>query len=853
VPRVKKQHYQASKILRVKHLSTTISESTSLVVLVPFALSIIFLIGVFFSWSKIQELWNTLYKQPQPTVSDVSTEALLKKRNQEFNILYEASKELGQTLDLVTIYRTIYRVISNSMPCTTLIVSTFDNETKLITCVYVNYKEEEHDTSDFPPIELNEMGQGIQSDAIHLGESLLINDYETRSRKTTGKYYIDSDGEVLADQPEENDEITRSALIIPIKLDNLVHGTLQIQSNLLNAFTKDHMQLLEALGPQVAAASNNARLFAQAQHEIAERIRAQEAERKQLIFTEALRDTAVSLNSSFNLDEIITRLIENVARVIPYDGINIVLFEFGKIQFIRHDGIYHKYLSKEEMANRILPLSNAPNFIKLIETKEAIYIPNSDLDPNWIELPKLEWIKSTICAPITLGDEVIGSLNVDSTQPNFFTTKHVEKLQAFANYTAVAIKHTRLYHELAAQNELLEGAVASRTSELQYAMGQVNGILTNSPDSILMLDASGTIITHNPASWQMFGWSDDQFPTLLQECLATRDEINKFSAALGRVVQKGTPTRFNSVGKRTDNSLFDTGIALAPVRRNGVVENIICSLHDISALKEVERMKDTFVSNVSHELRTPITSLRLHADLIQRAPQKAPVFLSRMDREINRLNALIEDLLNLSRLDQNRVPIELLPLHIDYLIIQYVTDRQLLAEEKGLIINYDLSDSLPLVRGDSGLIGQVLSILLTNAINYTPENGRITIKTATKEKDNNTWIGLSVKDTGLGIPAEEQDKIFERFYRGKSGQGSGAPGTGLGLSIAQEIVASHNGHLEVQSDGIAGNGSTFTIWLPSFSTHKRPTLSTPIRKSLSNGTSAYIPPKFPNIDRPQTP
>ncbi len=833
-------------------MSITLSDPVSLVVLVPLALPIIFLTGLFFSWSKIQEIWNSWYKKSDTTVSDVSVEALLNKRNQEFNILYEASKELGQTLDLITIYRTVYRVISTSMPCTTLIVSTFDNETKLISCVYVNYKGEEHDTTNFPPIKLNELGQGMQSDAIHLGKSLLINDVQLRLQKTTGNYFVDSDGEVHEDGPKEDEETTRSALIIPIKLDNLVHGVLQIQSHLLNAYTQDHMQLLETLGPQVAAASNNARLFAQAQHEIAERIRAQEAEREQLIFAEALRDTAVSLNSSFNLDEIVTRLIENVARVIPYDGVNIVLFESGIIQFVRHDGLYANYLSAEEMANRILPLSNAPNFIQLIETKEATHILNSDLDPNWIVLPNLEWIKSTICAPIILGDEVIGSLNVDATKPNFFKPEHIRKLQAFANYTAVAIKHTRLYHELEAQNELLESAVASRTSELQHAMQQVNGILTNSPDSILMLDTSGGIITHNPASRQMFDWIDNQIPNQLQECLATRDEVNKFSAALGKVVHKGTPTRFNSVGKRTDNSLFDTGIALAPIRRNGVVENVICSLHDISALKEVERMKDTFVANVSHELRTPITSLRLHADLIQRVPQKTSVYLSRMNREINRLNTLIEDLLNLSRLDQNRISIELLPLHIDYLVIQYVTDRQLMAEEKGLIIDYDLVDSLPLVRGDSGLIGQVLSILLTNAINYTPENGRITLKTSTKEVDKTTWIGLSVIDTGLGIPLEEQSKIFERFYRGETGQTSGAPGTGLGLSIAQEIVAGHNGYLEVKSEGIPGKGSTFTIWLPSLSTPDRPTTQEPIRKNLSNGITAYIKPPFSNIDRPPT-
>ena len=829
-------------------MSSITIELSTIAAILTLAFSILLIAIVIFSWKNSKRLFQTKKESSEPDLR-TSTKALLQKRNKEFNILYEAGKELGKTLDLVTIYRTLYQVISSSMPCTTLIVSTFDEETKLITCVYVNYLGEEHDTSGFPPIELNEMGQGIQSDAIHLGESLLINDFVKKLRETSGKYYIDEDGEVFDEHPE--DDVTRSALITPLKLNNSVHGVLQIQSNLLNAFTEDHMRLLDALGPQVAAASNNARLFTQAQHEISERVRAQESETKQRVFAEALRDTAVSLNSSFDINEIVVNLIDNVARVVPFDGINLVLFEAGHARFIRLQGLYEKYVEIDELVSRITPISTIPNYMQLIESKEAILIENTDEHPGWISVQKLEWIKSTICAPVILGDQVIGSLNVDSATSNFYTAKQVKRLQAFANYVGVAIQHTRLYHELEAQNELLEDAVAARTAELQHAMEQVNGILSNSPDSILMLDAEGNVITHNPASWHMFGWDNDQIPEQLQHCLATNEEINKFSAALKNVVHRAKPARFNSIGKRTDQSLFDAEIALSPIRKNGIVENIICSVHDISALKEVERMKDTFVSNVSHELRTPIASLRLHADLIQRAPQKTSTYLSRMNREINRLNTLIEDLLNLSRLDQKRVQFELLPLHLDYLIIQYVTDRQILAEEKNLVIDYNLADSLPLVRGDSGLIGQVLSILLTNAINYTPENGRITIKTFTKTEDNQTWIGLSVSDTGLGVPKDEQGKIFERFYRGTTGQQSSAHGTGLGLSIAHEIIASHHGKLEVNSEGIPGKGATFTVWLPTFTITDRPQTSDSISRGLTNGSN-FLNPPFSKTDRPRT-
>jgi signal transduction histidine kinase len=118
------------------------------------------------------------------------------------------------------------------------------------------------------------------------------------------------------------------------------------------------------------------------------------------------------------------------------------------------------------------------------------------------------------------------------------------------------------------------------------------------------------------------------------------------------------------------------------------------------------------------------------------------------------------------------------------------------------------------VQADEGLIGQVLSILLTNAFNYTPADGQVTVSTHSYQSDGKQWAGFRVSDTGPGIAPEDQRHIFERFYRGEAGHASGVPGTGLGLAIAHEIVARHQGRIEVTSDGVPGNGTTFTVWLP---------------------------------------
>lgn len=138
----------------------------------------------------------------------------------------------------------------------------------------------------------------------------------------------------------------------------------------------------------------------------------------------------------------------------------------------------------------------------------------------------------------------------------------------------------------------------------------------------------------------------------------------------------------------------------------------------------------------------------------------------------------------------------------------------MLAESKPLSLSLKAARKLPQTEADPGLLGEALSVLLTNAFNYTPPGGEVVIGTRTRKKGSQRWVGFSVGDTGPGILSDEQPRLFERFFRGEAGRTSGAPGTGLGLAIAKEIVELHHGLIEVESAGIPGQGATFTIWLP---------------------------------------
>ncbi|HVM70741.1 MAG TPA: ATP-binding protein [Anaerolineales bacterium] len=231
-------------------------------------------------------------------------------------------------------------------------------------------------------------------------------------------------------------------------------------------------------------------------------------------------------------------------------------------------------------------------------------------------------------------------------------------------------------------------------------------------------------------------------------------------------------------------------------------------------LRNLSRLKDEFLANVSHELRTPLTSIKLFHDLLEKQPQNLGQYTQHLKRETDRLARLIEDILYLSRLEQGYAPINPAPLDLNRLAQEYVADRSLLAADRHLTLTLAMQASIPAALADEQMIGMVLSALLTNALNYTPAGGLINVSTYIKENEGRMWAGFAVSDTGPGISPEDQQRLFERFFRGKAGRASAAPGTGLGLSIAREIITRHGGRIEVQSTGKPGEGTTFSVWLP---------------------------------------
>ncbi|MGF1507265.1 MAG: ATP-binding protein [Anaerolineae bacterium] len=234
-------------------------------------------------------------------------------------------------------------------------------------------------------------------------------------------------------------------------------------------------------------------------------------------------------------------------------------------------------------------------------------------------------------------------------------------------------------------------------------------------------------------------------------------------------------------------------------------------LRDLNAhLVELGNLKDDFIANVSHELRTPVASIKLYHYLLRTNPDELDKYITTLERETHRLEMLVEDLLLISRLDRDMVPLDVSDFDLGTIVDQLVTDRRHIAAERTIELAFynqvtDLS-----YRGDEVLLARAFGILLTNALNYTPAGGHITIRLVPAEHEGRSQVIIRVEDTGPGVPPREAGQIFERFFRGTNTRH--VEGTGLGLPIAREIVTKHGGDLRLASS--SPQGSVFEIWLP---------------------------------------
>jgi PAS domain S-box-containing protein len=353
--------------------------------------------------------------------------------------------------------------------------------------------------------------------------------------------------------------------------------------------------------------------------------------------------------------------------------------------------------------------------------------------------------------------------------------------------------------------------VEQRLRVSEEALYRLAAIVESSDDAIVSKTLDGIITSWNASAERLFGYSAEEAVgrhiTLIipPELYPEEDEI------LRKLRQGERIKHYETVRVRKDGRRVDVSLSISPVKdRNGKIIGGSKIARDIGERRELERRKDEFIAMASHELKTPVTSLKGFTQLLQRRLRNSGNeedlrFLTRMDTQVNRLTHLVDDLLNLTKMQTGKLEYRMEAFDLAELVQEIVENVQEATQTHRLLLEKTVVAS---VYGDRDRIGQVLTNLLTNAIKYSKDADRVIIRMEVSEGN----VIVSVQDFGIGIPQEYQQRIFERFFRVSETGGTTYSGLGIGLYISRNIIKRHQGKLGVQSR--KGEGSTFFFQLP---------------------------------------
>ncbi len=376
---------------------------------------------------------------------------------------------------------------------------------------------------------------------------------------------------------------------------------------------------------------------------------------------------------------------------------------------------------------------------------------------------------------------------------------------------ALSERETRLLHQVA--NELALGIRRLRAERaLAASEREYRDLVENANDAIYTLDREGRFTSFNRRAERLTGFARDELLGRPYHALLPERERLRARRAFARNL-RGEAVTFELRVRRRNGSTLEMELSTRPLVGEGGVVGVQGIARDVSERKRLERLKDEFVSNVSHELRTPLTSIKGFADLLlaeRCGPLNDPQreYLNRLSRNTKRLTELINDVLDLQRLESGQAAFEFSPVPLKPLLEEVYETYAMGARDQGLAFELELGERLS-VSGEANRLSQAFGNLVSNAIKYT-DAGRIGLRAAAEPEGEE--IVVEVWDTGIGVSAEERAQLFERFYRAPSAQARGIGGTGLGLSIVKQTVEAHGGRIEVRS-GPAG-GAAFRVYLP---------------------------------------
>ncbi|MBN2502801.1 MAG: GAF domain-containing protein [Anaerolineales bacterium] len=750
------------------------------------------------------------------------------QRVHDMNVLTRVAQGINITLAFDDILELIYAQASQVLPTDDLSITLYTRATDTLSHVF--YLEDDERLEERENRVLS-TGVGLESVIVETRRSLMTDDYD---RECRGNQRLPDKTGVYA------------WMSIPLNAGAETIGVISAGSrNPTVVYTEDQKNILQAIADQAAGAIVKARLLEESQRRA-----------RQL---STLNEVSRSLSSTLEIDPLLDQILHSAVDILNCEAGSLLLLEeeTGDLKFEVVVGPVAEELTGKRMSSGVGLVGKA------VQTAEAVIVNNVQQNDDWFDQPAKQTGYETqglLVVPMIHKERVVGVIEVINKRDGMpFDNDDVELLKAFTGQAAVAVENARLY-------TLTDQALAARVDELSV-MQRIDRELNTSLDvSRAMRITLEWAMRQSDTTAGFIGVVDDMdegpSSVIVMASEGYTDELTPYRDApmplelpiLREAIESGTMERSGAAELVTSENatiLAEAQSQIAiPIKREteviGVLflesltasrytddsVNFLTRLSDHAAIaisnaqlygavQQANLAKSEFVSFVSHELKTPMTSIKGYTDLLA-AGSVGEVndaqrnFLATIRVNVTRMATIVSDLADVSRIEAGRLHLEFAAVPIAEVVDDVVRTAQAAIDERNQNLVLDIPEDLPEVWGDRNRLIQVLTNLLSNAYKYTPEEGTITIKT---EHTQNRWdpegaaevVHISVTDTGIGIKAEDQQKIFQQYFRTDYGKET-APGTGLGLNITRTLTEMQGGQIWFESE--YGKGTSFQFTVP---------------------------------------
>jgi PAS domain S-box-containing protein len=697
----------------------------------------------------------------------------VRQRVAELETLQRTSLQFASPLDVTAVLESIVESALSIVGATDCYLYLYDEASETFTL-----GAERHEDVVQRPVIGTPRQDGLSVTVVRKGHPVVINDALSHS------LYASSEAQTWN---------VHAIAGFPLKRAERVLGVFNVAFTRPHAFSENELRVLGLLAHQAAIAIENAYLF--------------ELEQRRWREAEALRKASFVLGSMLDTTQMLDQLLEQIHSVIPYDSANVMVIERGMAR-VTHQRGDKRFLAVDATDMPLLQVKQMPYLQRMLITHRPQIVPDTQADPNWVHLETSPWVRAWAGAPIVVWNEVIGFFSLNSETPGSYISEQAELLSAFAAHAAIAIENAQLV-------EGLGGQMMARIAELRTERDKSEAILHSVGDAICMTDLAMRIQYVNEAYMRLTGYAAEEAIGQLSDFALGAPLSDQDVQSLQGARARGEVWEGEVVFRRKDGRTYEAVLTITPLRDDqGRQVGYVSTHRDISQHKELDRARRRFMTHVSHELRTPVANMKLYTQLMRdgRRPDRVRHYLHVLNQQADRLADLIQDMLDMTELDVGRAVTTWGPVCLDTVVGDSVTRLQGRAEETGLTLAAkSIPPELPVVQGDQARLTQALNELVENAVVFTPPGGEVLIEVETAHEDGQQWVTIAVHDTGPGISPEEQERIFDYFYRGSLAESGHVPGTGLGLSIVKAIMDAHGGRVMVESK--EGEGSTFTLWL----------------------------------------